>query len=98
MQSWCVWVCVYFCSQECPEQETAFVDSSVVLEGFPGGASGKDPAFHCRRQEMGVWSLGQEDPLEESVTTYPSMLAWRIPGTEEPGRRPSMGSHRVRHD
>ena len=56
VQSWRVWVCVYFCSQECPEQEPAFVDSSVVLEGFPGGASGKEPAFHCRRQKR--WGFG----------------------------------------
>ena len=97
MQSWCVWVCVYFCSQECPEQESAFVDSSVVLEGFPGGASGKDPAFHCRRQEMGVWSLGQEDPLEESMAPHSSIFAWRISWTEEPGGLQPMGSHRVGH-
>ena len=36
--------------------------------------------------------------LEKEMATYSSVLAWRIPGTEEPGRRPSMGSHRVRHD
>ena len=36
-------------------------------------------------QEMRVQSLGQEDPLEEGVATYSSVLAWRISGTEEPG-------------
>ena len=36
--------------------------------------------------------------LEKEMATHSSVLAWRIPGTEEPGRRPSMGSHRVRHD
>ena len=36
--------------------------------------------------------------LEKDMATHSSVLAWRIPGTEEPGRRPSMGSHRVRHD
>ena len=35
---------------------------------------------------MWVWSLGQEDPLEEGMATYSSILAWRIPWTEEPGR------------
>ena len=40
VQNWPAWVCV-FCSQECPEQEPAFVDSSVGSEGFPGGASGR---------------------------------------------------------
>ena len=42
--------------------------------------------------------LGQEDPLEEEMTTHPSILAWRIPWTGEPGGLPSMGSHRVGHD
>ena len=42
-------------------------------------------------------SLGQEDLLEKEIATHSSILAWRIPGTEEPGGLPSMGSHRVRH-
>ena len=37
-------------------------------------------------QEMWVESLGLEDPLEEEMTTHPSILAWKIPWTEEPGR------------
>ena len=40
----------------------------------------------------------QEDPLEEGMTTHPSILAWRIPWTEEHGRLQSIGSQRVRHD
>ena len=36
--------------------------------------------------------------LEKEIATYSSVLAWKIPGTEDPGRQPSMGSHRVRHD
>ena len=36
--------------------------------------------------------------LEKEMATHSSVIAWRIPGTGEPGRRPSMGSHRVRHD
>ena len=36
--------------------------------------------------------------LEKEMATHSSVLAWRIPGTEEPGGLPSMGSHRVRHD
>ena len=36
--------------------------------------------------------------LEEEMATHSSVLAWRIPGTEEPGGLPSMGSHRVKHD
>ena len=37
-------------------------------------------------------------PLEKEIATHSSVLAWRIPGTEEPGRLLSMGSHRVGHD
>ena len=43
-------------------------------------------------------SLGREDPLEEGMATHSSILAWRIPWTEEPGRLQSMGSHRVGQD
>ena len=49
-------------------------------------------------QETRVQSLGWEDPLEEEMATHPSILAWRIPWTEDPGRLLSIGSQRVRHD
>ena len=49
-------------------------------------------------QETWLPSLGQEDPLEEGMATHSSILAWRIPWTEEPGGLQSMGSHRVGHD
>ena len=49
-------------------------------------------------QQTRVRSLGQEDPLEESTATHSSIFAWRIPGTEEPGRLYSIELHRVRHD
>ena len=44
-------------------------------------------------QETWVQCLGEEDPLEEGVATNSSILAWRIPWTEEPGGLQSMGSH-----
>ena len=67
--------------------------------GFLGSASGKEPACQCRRyKEMQVPSLGWEDPLEEDMATHHSILAWRIPWTEEPGRLQSMGSQRAVHD
>ena len=47
-------------------------------------------------QETQVRSLGREDPLEEGMATHSSILAWRIPWTEEPGEPQSVGSHRVR--
>ena len=49
-------------------------------------------------QETWVQSLGQEDPLEKGMATHSSILAWRIPWTEEPGRLQSIGSQRVGHD
>ena len=49
-------------------------------------------------QETQVRSLGQEDPLEKKMATHSSILAWRIPWTEEPGGLQSTGSQRVGHD
>jgi len=49
-------------------------------------------------QETWVQSLGWEDPLEKGTATHSSILAWRIPWTEEPGRLQSIGSQRVRHN
>ena len=49
-------------------------------------------------QETQVQSLGWEDPLEAVMENHSSILAWRIPWTEEPGGLESIGSHRVRHD
>ena len=48
--------------------------------------------------ESRVHSLGTRDPLEKGMATHSSILAWRIPWTEEPGELQSMGSQRVRHD
>ena len=48
--------------------------------------------------ETQVLSLGWEDPLEEGMATHSSILAWRIPWTEETGRLQSIGSQRVRHN
>ena len=49
-------------------------------------------------QETHIQSLGWEDPLEKELATHSSVLAWRSPWTEKPGRLQSMGSHRVGHD
>ena len=49
-------------------------------------------------QETWVRLLGKEDSLEKEIATHSSILTWRIPWTEEPGRLQSMGSQRVRHD
>ena len=49
-------------------------------------------------QETQLQSLGREDPLEKGMATHSSILAWRTPGTEEPGRLQSIGSQRVGHN
>ena len=56
--------------------------------GFPSGSDGKESA--CNSGDPGS-SLGQEDPLEKGMATYSSILAWRIPWTEEPGGLQFMG-------
>ena len=55
---------------------------------FPGGSSSKTSAYNS------CW----EDPLEKEMATQASILAWRIPQMEEPGRLQSVGSQRVGHD
>ena len=52
-------------------------------KGLPGWLSGKESTCQSRRLEFG--SLGWENPLEEKVATHSSILARRIPGTDEPG-------------
>ena len=70
----------------------------MLLGGFPGGASSKERVCQSRRRKTQVQSLGWEDPLEEGLATHSSLVAWRIPWTEEPGRLQSMGSQRVRNN
>ena len=63
--------------------------------GFPSGSAEENlPAI----QEMQVQSLHQEDPLKEGMATHSTILAWRIPWTEEPGGLQSKGRKRVRHN
>ena len=65
------------------------------LMGFPGGSEVKASA--CNGGDLSS-TLGQEDPLEKEMATHSSILAWRIPWTEDPDRLQSMGSQRVGHD
>ena len=53
-------------------------------------------AGDVKRHGFNPWA--REDPLEEGMTTHSSVIAWRIPWTEEPGRLQAMGSRGVRHD
>ena len=69
-----------------------------VLGVSQGGFSGKELTCQCRRDRRDLGSIPcQEDSLEEGMATHPSILAWRIPWTEEPGGLWSIGSQRVRH-
>ena len=56
--------------------------------GFPSGTADKEPTWQCRRPETWVQSLSQEDRLEKGMATHSSILARRIPWTEDPGSRP----------
>ena len=62
---------------------------------FPGGSEGKESATV---RETWVQPLGQEDAQEEDIATHSGILAWKIPGTEEPGELHLKGSQRVRHN
>ena len=62
---------------------------------FPGGSNGKESACNA---DTRVQSQGLEDPLEKKLATHSSILDWRIPWTEKPGRLQSMGCQRVGHN
>ena len=72
-----------------------FTWGQTMVERFPSGSEVKHlPAMW----ETRVQSLGWEDPLQKEMATHFSTLAWRIPGTVEPGGLPSVGLHRVGHN
>ena len=64
----------------------------VIYEGFLSSSMVQNQPVMQEMQETEVQSLGQVDPLEEGMTTYSSILGWRIPWTEKPSGLQSMGS------
>ena len=66
--------------------------------GFSLGSMVRNPPAMQESRQMQVQSLGGKDPLEDGMANHCSLLAWRIPWTEEPGGLQSMGSQRVGHD
>ena len=66
-----------------------------IIWGFPNDSVVKN--LHAM-QETWIWSLGQEDPLEEETATHSSTLGWRIPWTKEPGQLQPIGLQRVGHN
>ena len=95
----CVCVCVLVCVL------SVVSDSLLPMLLFATEASrllcswnfpGKNTGVAChkyRRQETGVQSLSQKDPLKKETASYSSILAWRIPGSGEPAGLPSMGGY-----
>ena len=71
---------------------------SVTSSGLPRWLSGKEFAHSAGNARDASSIPGLEDLLEKEMATHSSVLAWRIPGTAEPGGLPSMGLHRVGHD
>ena len=59
---------------------------SKYTKGFTGNTVAKNLPVNAETQETWVWSLGWEDPLEQEMATHYSILAWKIPRTEEPDR------------
>ena len=66
--------------------------------GISGGSVVKKKKIRLPTQETWVQFLGGEDPLEEDMATHSSILAWRIPWTEEPGGLQIIGLQRDEHD
>ena len=79
-------------------QGQSYLSSSVYKPGLPQWLSGKESPSMQETQELQDQSLGREDSLEEGTATHSSILAWRIPWTEEPGGLQSIGLQRVRQD
>ena len=77
-----------------PWAPKAWCDSIHILQlqSFPGGTANQE------KQEIPFWSLGREDPLDKDMATHCSILAWRVPWTEEPGGLQNIGLRRVRHN
>ena len=67
----------------------------IKNQGFPGGSDSKESA--CNAGDLGL-ILCWKDRLEKGMAIHSSILAWRIPWTEDPGRLQSMGLQQVRHD
>ena len=85
-------------SLKCSSENTRKANATWPFRRSPSG-SGVEPTRNAEREPQETWvpPLGGEDPLKESTATLSSILAWRIPWTEEPGGLQSTGSPRVTH-
>ena len=78
------------------EHMWTYVYMNIYMICFPGASAGKESTCSAGAAGDRVWFLGQEDPLEKGMATHFSMIGWRMPWTEKPGRLLYMGSPRVR--
>ena len=81
-----------------PSKISLFPFYFITFRAFPDDSVVKNQPAMQEIQEMWVWSLGQEDLLDQEMATHSTILAWKIPWTEEPGGLLSTGSQRVGHD
>ena len=75
-----------------------FAPLKATIWAYPVAQQVKNQPALQESQEMQVWSLGGKNPLEEGMASHSSILAWRIPWTEESGGLQSTGLQRVGHD
>ena len=94
----CVWSWVGLSLPKSPVPQTADSQSALGCMWFVTSPSQGQGSWSWNGTTTQVSRLGREDPLEKEMATHSSILAWRIPWIEEPGRLPSMWWQRVRHD
>ena len=73
-------------------RQTQLLSNVQLSPTLTGSSVGQEPTFNAGDQ---VQPLGREGPLEKGMATHSSILAWRIPWTEEPGGLQAMGSHKL---
>ena len=88
----------HYPSSQCRKCKRMCLLHSRRQEGLAWWLSDKESACNAGNEGDWVRSLGREDPLEKEMAIHSSILAWKIPWTEEPGRLQSLGSQRVWHD
>ena len=88
------WIILFLCISTLADITYIYICNIYTYMGFPGNSDSRERTCQCRK----VQSVGREDPLEKGMATHSSVLAWRIPWTEEPGGLQSMGSQRIRHN
>ena len=86
---------IYHYSQDCLNEAAIFSMKEVMSTCFPGGSGSKE--FACSEGGPGLIP-GSGRPPEKGMATHSSVLAWRIPRTEEPGELQSTESQRIKHD